>query len=79
MTRAQIRRFECSAAVFGAAFPTPAGAASARTAKRMPPDSQMTWTLTDLRRWLTSPACHRWARALGLAPARNLTNFGDLV
>jgi hypothetical protein len=37
------------------------------------------WTLTDLRRWLTSPARHRWARALGLALPKDLTNFGDLV
>ncbi len=37
------------------------------------------WTLTDFRRFWTSPARHRWARALGLAPARSLTNFGDLV
>jgi hypothetical protein len=79
MTGVKICRFECSAAVFSAAFPTPACAASARIEKRMPHNSQMTWTLTDFRRWWTSPARHRWARALGLAPARNLTNFGDLV
>jgi hypothetical protein len=49
MTGVKICRFECSAAVFSAAFPTPACAASARIEKRMPPNSQMTWTLTDFR------------------------------
>jgi hypothetical protein len=36
------------------------------------------WTLTDFRRFWTSPARHRWLRALALAPPRDLTNFGDL-
>jgi len=36
------------------------------------------WSLTDFRRWWTSPARHRWLRALALAPPRDLTNFGDL-
>lgn len=40
--------------------------------------SLLLWSLTDLRYWWTSPARYRWTRALGLAPAHDLTNFGDL-
>jgi hypothetical protein len=43
-----------------------------------PPNEQMIWSLTDFRRWWTSPARHRWLRAIALAPPRDLTNFGDL-
>jgi hypothetical protein len=39
---------------------------------------ELTWSLTELRRWLASSARHRWLRALRLEPARDLTNFGDL-
>jgi len=38
---------------------------------------KLTWSLTDLRCWLASSARYRWLRALRLAPARDLTNFGD--
>jgi hypothetical protein len=44
-----------------------------------PPRSSHAWSLTDFRSWWTSPARHRWLRALALAPPRDLTNFGDLV
>jgi hypothetical protein len=54
------------------------GAASA-DGGATPPRSSHAWTLTDFRRWWTSPARHRWLRALALAPPRDLTNFGDLV
>jgi hypothetical protein len=47
--------------------------------KPMPTNGQMIWSLTDFRRWWISSARYRWARALGLAPARDLTNFGNLV
>jgi hypothetical protein len=40
--------------------------------------SDFAWSLSDLRRWLGSSARYRWLRALRLAPARDLTNFGDL-
>jgi hypothetical protein len=40
---------------------------------------ELTWTLTDFRRWWTSPARYRWCRTLRLAPQRDLINFGDLV
>jgi hypothetical protein len=42
------------------------------------PWSGHAWSLTDFRRFWTSPARHRWLRALALAPPRDLTNFGDL-
>jgi hypothetical protein len=38
---------------------------------------ELTWSLTDLRLWWTSPARYRWCRAMRLAPLRDLTNFGD--
>jgi hypothetical protein len=38
---------------------------------------ELTWKLTDFRRWWTSPARYRWCRVLRLAPVRDLTNFGD--
>jgi hypothetical protein len=38
----------------------------------------MIWSLADLRAWWDSPSRIRWLRALGLVPARDLTNFGDL-
>jgi hypothetical protein len=40
--------------------------------------TQITWSLTDLRRWWIAPVRYRWMRSIGLAPARELTNFGDL-
>jgi hypothetical protein len=39
---------------------------------------KLIWSLTDLRCRLASSARYRWLRALRLAPARDLTNFGDL-
>jgi hypothetical protein len=47
-----------------------------RTAR--PTHSDLTWSLADLRRWLASSARYRWLRAVRLALARDLTNFGDL-
>ncbi|MGA2511877.1 MAG: hypothetical protein ABSG27_16785 [Candidatus Acidiferrales bacterium] len=41
--------------------------------------SQLTWSVVDLRRWWRTPARARWMRALGLAPPRSLTNFGDVI
>jgi hypothetical protein len=41
--------------------------------------SKTIWTLTDFRRWWCSGARGRWMRAVRLAPARNLTNFGDIL
>jgi hypothetical protein len=38
-----------------------------------------TWSLTDFRRWWTSPSRCRWLCAVRLAPTRDLTNFGNLV
>jgi hypothetical protein len=40
--------------------------------------TSLTWSLTDFRAWWGSLARIRWLRALGLIPARDLTNFGDL-
>jgi hypothetical protein len=41
--------------------------------------AEFTWSLTDLRRWWGTAARVRWVRAIGLVPARDLTNFGNLV
>jgi len=41
--------------------------------------SKMIWSLTDFRRWWISPSRTRWMYAAKIAPARDLTNFGDVV
>jgi hypothetical protein len=41
--------------------------------------SKLTWSLTDFRAWWLTGARHRWMRALGLAPSRDLTIFRDLL
>jgi hypothetical protein len=39
----------------------------------------MLWSLADFRAfWSQRRLRYRWLRAIGLVPARDLTNFGDL-
>jgi hypothetical protein len=40
---------------------------------------QITWSLTDLRRWWMSPARLRWRRAIATLQGTGRTNFGDVL
>jgi hypothetical protein len=42
-------------------------------------NASLTWSLVDFRRWWGTAARLRWLRAIRVVPARDLTNFGDLL